>query len=115
MGQGKIKPFIILSSPPPNISTALSDVVSAFPPPSIALCTLQIAKYCPGRSDNAIKNRYHATCRNKSAHVDLSDLQLPLFVMDAEAVCDSVRAKAPLAFHSFFPTFVALSLRCALF
>lgn len=80
------------------------------PPPA------QIAKYCPGRSDNAIKNRfdncllssprkkfsrsiiishppqrYHATCRNKHMQVDLSELNLPLFIEDAEAVYESVR------------------------
>jgi len=54
----------------------------------------KIAKYLPGRSDNAVKNRYHATCRSKFTNADLADLNLPIFVEDAQAV---VEAPAPRA------------------
>jgi len=49
----------------------------------------KIAKYLPGRSDNAVKNRYHATCRSKYQNVDFSSLNLPLFVEDATPVVES--------------------------
>ena len=57
----------------------------------------KIAKYLPGRSDNAVKNRYHATCRSKYQNYDFSDLNLPLFVEDAQPVVEASAIPAAAA------------------
>jgi len=77
----------------PNISkvewTATEDATIVFLQKKWGNQWANIAKYLPGRSDNAVKNRYHATCRNKYSQMDFAALNLPFFVEDAEVVADS--------------------------
>jgi len=83
----------------PNISkvewTAQEDATIVFLQKKWGNQWANIAKYLPGRSDNAVKNRYHATCRNKYTQMDFEAINLPLFVEDAEVVADSTVMAAP--------------------
>lgn len=49
-------------------------------------------------------------CRNKHMQVDLSELNLPLFIEDAEAVYESVSGTFESLLSSFLLLFISLLL-----